>query len=199
MVNGTRSPRQSAVDLLAINTIRTLTLDAVETAQSGHAGAPLGLAPVAYTLWQRFLRSDPDDPNWFNRDRFLLSNGHASMLLYALLHLSGVARRNSSGELQPAVTLEDVRHFRQLGSVCPGHPERTLTAGVEATTGPLGQGTGNSVGMAIAERWLEHRFNRPGHEVINYNVYAVCSDGDLMEGVASESASIAGHLKLSNL
>lgn len=185
------------IDPLAINTIRTLAIDAVQKARSGHAGAPMGLAPVAYTLWRRFLRYDPANPTWPNRDRFVLSNGHASMLLYALLHLSGVQR--SADDTRPAVSLDDIKGFRELDSLCPGHPEYGLTTGVETTTGPLGQGCGTSVGMAIAERWLEQTFNRGGHTLYDYNIYAVCSDGDLMEGVASEAASIAGHLKLANL
>jgi transketolase len=185
---------QFADDLLCINTIRTLAIDAVEKAQSGHAGAPMGMAPVGYTLWARHLRYDPVDPDWINRDRFVLSAGHGCMLLYALLHLSSVEQAG-----RPAVGLEDIKRFRELGSRCPGHPEYEVTPGVEATTGPLGQGIGNSVGMAIAERWLEQRFNRPGQRVFDYNVYAMCSDGDLMEGVGSEAASLAGHLGLSNL
>ncbi|MEI9965612.1 MAG: hypothetical protein WDM92_14025 [Caulobacteraceae bacterium] len=191
----------AGIDLLAVNTIRTLTIDAVQKAQSGHAGAPLGLAPVAYALWTRFLRYDPKDPTWPNRDRFVLSCGHASMLLYALLHLAGVERVDQQGRPQgvPAVSLDDIKGFRELGGVCPGHPEYRLTTGVETTTGPLGQGCGNSVGMAMAQRWLAAHYNRPGQAVFDYNVYAICSDGDLMEGVASEAASIAGHLKLSNL
>lgn len=187
------------IDSVAINTIRTLTIDAVEKAQSGHAGAPLGLAAMAYTLWRRYLRYDPTDPHWPNRDRFVLSSGHASMLLYALLHLCGVEAKDEGGRKRLAVSLDDIKNFRQLGSVCPGHPEYGLTTGVETTTGPLGQGVANSVGMAIAERWLEQKFNRSGNSLFDYNIYAVCSDGDLMEGVSSESASIAGHLKLSNL
>ncbi|MDB5461834.1 MAG: transketolase, partial [Phenylobacterium sp.] len=186
---------------LAIDTIRTLAIDAVEKAQSGHAGAPMGLAPVAYTLWTRFLRYDPKAPTWVNRDRFVLSAGHASMLLYSLLHLAGVEAVDSRGQPQgrPAVSLDDIEHFRQLGSVTPGHPEYRHTTGVEATTGPLGQGCGNSVGMAMAERWLEARFNKPDRKLFDYSVYVICSDGDMMEGVASEAASLAGHLKLSNL
>ncbi len=186
---------------LAIDTIRTLAIDAVEKANSGHAGAPMGLAPVGYTLWTRFLRYDPKDPTWINRDRFVLSAGHASMLLYSLIHLAGIEAVDSAGELQgrPAVSLDDIEHFRQLGSVTPGHPEYRHTTGVETTTGPLGQGCGNSVGMAMAERWLEARFNKPERTLFDYNVYVICSDGDLMEGVASEAASLAGHLKLSNL
>jgi transketolase len=188
-------------DELAIDTIRTLTIDAVEKANSGHAGAPMGLAPVGYTLWTRFLRYDPKDPTWINRDRFVLSCGHASLLLYSLLHLAGVEAVDGEGKLRgrPAVSLEDIEHFRQLDSVTPGHPEYRHTTGVETTTGPLGQGCGNSVGMAMAERWLEARFNRPGRKLFDYSIYVICSDGDMMEGVASEAASLAGHLKLSNL
>jgi len=186
---------------LAIDTIRTLAIDAVEKANSGHAGAPMGLAAVGYTLWTRFLRYDPKDPTWINRDRFVLSAGHASMLLYSLIHLAGVEAVDRQGKLlgRPAVSLDDIEHFRQIGSVTPGHPEYRHTTGVETTTGPLGQGCGNSVGMAMAERWLEARFNRPGHKLFDYSVYVICSDGDMMEGVASEAASLAGHLKLSNL
>lgn len=189
------------IDQLAINTIRTLTIDAVEKAKSGHAGTPMGFAPVAYTLWTRHLRYAPKDPTWPNRDRFVLSAGHASMLLYSLLHLAGVERVDASGVPQglPAISLDDIKSFREWDSVCAGHPEYGLTTGVETTTGPLGQGAANSVGMAIAERWLAARFNRPGLNLVDYDVYVICSDGDLMEGVASEAASIAGHLKLSNL
>ncbi len=189
------------LDTLSINTIRTLAIDAVQKANSGHPGAPMALAPVAYCLWQEFLRFDPSDPTWPNRDRFVLSNGHASMLLYAMLYLTGV--RGVNPEYQRlsefAVTLDDIKRFRQIDSNTPGHPEYRITAGVETTTGPLGQGVGNSVGMAIAAKWLAERFNRPGFEIFNYNVYAFCGDGDLMEGVASEAASLAGHLKLPNL
>ncbi len=188
-------PLADGIETLAINTIRTLAIDAVEKAQSGHAGAPMGLAPVGYVLWTRYLQYAPKHATWPNRDRFVLSAGHASMLLYALLHLADV-RRDDGG---PAVSLEDIKAFRELGSVCPGHPEYGHTTGVEATTGPLGQGVGNSVGMAMAERWLAKRFNRPGHEIFDYRVYSICSDGDLMEGISGEAASIAGHLKLSNL
>ncbi|HRO15907.1 MAG TPA: transketolase [Paracoccus sp. (in: a-proteobacteria)] len=188
------------IDQDAIDTIRLLAVDAVEKANSGHAGAPMGLAPVAYTLWQEFLRYDPADPLWPNRDRFVLSCGHASMLLYALIHLAGV-RRVEDGRVtnEAAVSMDDIRDFRQLGSVTPGHPEYGHTTGVEATTGPLGQGCGDSVGMAIASRWLGAHYNRPGHEVFDFNVYVICSDGDMMEGVASEAASLAGHLGLDNL
>lgn len=188
-------------DELAINTIRTLAMDAVQAANSGHPGTPMALAPVAYCIWQRFLRFDPQDPIWPNRDRFILSNGHASMLLYSLLHLTGVQAVNEKYEKvgHPSVSLDDIKKFRQLDSKCPGHPEYRWTSGVETTTGPLGQGVGNSVGMAIANRWMSAYFNKPGFEMINYNVYVLCGDGDMMEGVSSEAASIAGHLKLSNL
>ena len=194
-------PPRADIDQVAINTIRTLAIDAVEKAQSGHAGAPMGMAPVGYKLWTDYLRYDPKDPTWPNRDRFVLSAGHGSMLLYALLHLAGVERVDREGRAlgAPAVGLEDIKAFRELGSACPGHPEYRLTAGVETTTGPLGQGCGDSVGMAMAGRWLAEHFNRPGAALFDFNVYALCSDGDLMEGVASEAASIAGHLRLSNL
>ena len=184
------------IDLTCIDTIRTLAMDAVEKAKSGHPGTPMALAPAAYMLWQRVLRYDPAHPWWPNRDRFVLSNGHASMLLYGLLHLTGVRDEERNG---PAVSLDDIKQFRQLGSRCPGHPEYGHTAGVEVTTGPLGQGCGNSVGMAIGARWLAGTFNRPGLTLFDYNIYTFCSDGDMMEGVASEAASLAGHLKLSNL
>ncbi|HEY7616945.1 MAG TPA: transketolase, partial [Terriglobales bacterium] len=186
---------------LSINTIRTLSIDAVQQANSGHPGAPMGLAPTAYCLWQRFLRYDPQDPIWPNRDRFVLSAGHASMLLYSMLYLAGVRAVDHEYQVldQPAVSLDDIKKFRQIGSNTPGHPEYRLTSGVETTTGPLGQGAGNSVGMAIAGKWLAARYNRPGFEIFNYNVYVICSDGDMMEGVGNEAASLAGHLKLSNL
>ena len=189
------------LDQLAINTIRTLTLDAVEAAKSGHPGAPMAMAPVGYTLWSRFLRYDPADPAWPNRDRFVLSAGHASMLLYSLIHLAGVQAADKHGVARnaPAVSLDDIKTFRQLGSVCAGHPEYGLATGVETTTGPLGQGVANSVGMAMSQRWLAARYNRPDATLFDYNVYALCSDGDLMEGVSAEAASLAGHLKLSNL
>jgi transketolase len=192
---------QKNLDRLAIDTIRTLSMDAVEAAKSGHPGTPMGLAPVAYTLWQRFLKFDPDRPHWPNRDRFVLSNGHASMLLYSILYLAGVRNVNEAGQIEPhlAVSLGDIKQFRQLGSHCPGHPEYRHTIGVETTTGPLGQGCGNSVGMAIAQRLLAQIFNRDGFPLFDYDVYAFCSDGDLMEGVASEAASLAGHLKLGKL
>jgi transketolase len=189
------------LDLLCINTIRTLAIDAVQQANSGHPGAPMGLAPVAYSLWQNVLRYDPENPIWPNRDRFVLSAGHASMLLYATLYLTGVRLVNAAGEVSKelSVSLDQIKRFRQLDSRTPGHPESHLTTGVETTTGPLGQGAGNSVGMAISERWLAANYNRPGFEIFNYNVFAICGDGDLMEGVAGEAASLAGHLKLSNL
>jgi len=176
-------------------------MDAVQAADSGHPGTPMALAPVIYTLWQRFLRFDPENPNWPNRDRFVLSNGHASMLLYAMLHLAGVKAVDNKYETvgAPAVTLDDIKHFRELGSKCPGHPEYHLTSGVEVTTGPLGQGCANSVGMAMAGRWLARHFNRPDFTLFDYNVYTFCGDGDMMEGVASEAASLAGHLELGNL
>jgi transketolase len=195
-----RSAGERDLDKSCIDTIRTLAMDAVEKAQSGHAGTPMALAPVAYTLWQQILRYDPSDPLWPNRDRFVLSAGHASMLLYALLHLAGV-RRVESGRVSndPAVSLDDIKNFRQLDSVTAGHPEYGRTTGVETTTGPLGQGCGNSVGMAIASRWLAARYNRPNATLFDFDVYTICSDGDMMEGVASEAASLAGHLRLGNL
>jgi transketolase len=179
---------QSPLDELCINTIRTLAMDAVEKAGCGHPGMPMGAAPMAYALWTRFLRHNPQNPNWADRDRFVLSAGHGSMLLYALLHLTGYE-----------LSLEDIRQFRQWGSKTPGHPEHGLTPGVEATTGPLGQGFANGVGMAMAERFLAAYFNRPGHTIIDHYTYAIVSDGDLMEGVASEAASLAGHLRLGKL
>jgi transketolase len=189
------------LDTLSINTIRTLAIDAVQQANSGHPGAPMGLAPVAYCLWQEFLRYDPADPTWLNRDRFVLSNGHASMLLYAMLYLAGVREVDENGQVlkELAVPLEEIKRFRQLGSRTPGHPESHITSGLETTTGPLGQGVGNSLGMAIASNWLAANFNRPDFEIFEYSVYAICSDGDLMEGIGGEAASLAGHLKLSNL
>jgi transketolase len=185
------------IDKLSIDTIRTLAIDAVQKANSGHAGAPMALAPIAYTLWNRYLRYDPAHPHWPNRDRFVLSCGHASMLLYALLHLANVAE--SDGGNAPAVSLDEIKRFRQIDSRTPGHPEYHFTTGVETTTGPLGQGVANSVGMAMGGRFLGEHLNRPDLNLFDYNVYAMCSDGDLMEGVASEAASIAGHLRLSNL
>ncbi len=188
-------------DQLCINAIRTLSMDAVQAANSGHPGTPMALAPVAYWLWNRVMRFDPEAPLWSDRDRFVLSAGHASMLLYAILHLSGVKAVNGQYEKQGdlAVPLEDIQRFRQLGSKCPGHPEYRWTTGIETTTGPLGQGVATSVGMAMAQRWMAGYFNRPGFSLFNYNVYAICGDGCLMEGISSEAASLAGHLKLSNL
>jgi transketolase len=189
------------LDQLAINTIRTLSIDAVQQAKSGHPGTPMALAPLVYTLWNRVMRFDPKDPIWPNRDRFLLSNGHASMLLWSVLFLTETRAVNAEYERlgKPSVTLDDIRHFRQLGSKAPGHPEYHWTSGVEATTGPLGQGIAMSVGMAIARKWLAGRYNRPGFDIFDYDIYAVCGDGDLMEGVGSEAASLAGHLRLDDL
>jgi transketolase len=189
------------LDQLCVDTIRTLTIDAVQQAQSGHPGTPLGMAPAAYALWQRMLRYDPEDPHWPNRDRFVLSAGHASMLLYSLIYLTGVRAADPSYEPadRPAVTLDDIKRFRQAGSRCPGHPEYGWTTGVEATTGPLGQGVAMSVGMAIAGRWLAATYNRPGLELFDYDVYVLCSDGDMMEGLGSEAASLAGHFRLGRL
>src|SRR3954466_7193056 len=186
---------------LCIDTIRTLSMDAVAKAKSGHIGTPMGLAPVGYTLWSQFLRTDPDRPDWPNRDRFVLSVGHASMLLYSLIHLAGIKEIDKDGKPSgaEAVSLDDIKNFRQLGSKTPGHPEYRHTTGVETTTGPLGAGCGNSVGMAIAERWLAARYNKPGFDLFDHDVYALCGDGDMMEGVSAEAASLAGHLKLSNL
>src|ERR1051326_4726371 len=173
------------LDQLCINTIRTLSMDAVQAANSGHPGTPMALAPVAYCMWQRFLRFDPDDPIWPNRDRFVLSVGHASMLLYSLLHLTGVKAVSKEYEAlgEPSVPLDAIKRFRQLGSKCPGHPEYRWTSGIETTTGPLGQGVATSVGMAIAGRWQAAHFNRPDFELFDYNVYALCGDGDMMEGI----------------
>jgi transketolase len=189
------------LDQLSINCIRTLSMDAVQQAKSGHPGTPMALAPLVYTLWNRVMRFDPQDPIWPNRDRFVLSNGHASMLLWSVLHLTGTRAVNAEYERlgQPAVSLDDIRHFRQLGSKAPGHPEYHLVSGVEATTGPLGQGIANSVGMAIAEAWLADRYNRPDFKIFDYDIYAVCGDGCMMEGVGAEAASLAGHLALDNL
>ena len=190
------------IETLAINTIRTLSIDGVQKANSGHPGAPMGLAPTAYTLFQRFMKYDPKGPLWPNRDRFVLSAGHASMLLYSVLYLIGVKAVDAEEENVldgPAISLDDIKQFRQLDSKTPGHPEYRITAGVETTTGPLGQGVGNSVGMAIAGQWLAARYNKPNFTIFDYNVYVICSDGDMMEGIGSEAASLAGHLKLSNL
>ena len=191
----------TAVDTQCINTIRTLAMDAVQKANSGHPGTPMGLAPVGYTLWSRFLRYHPQHPDWPNRDRFVLSVGHASMLLYSLLHLAGVVEIDAHGKRsgQPAISLDDIKQFRQADSKTPGHPEYRMTTGVETTTGPLGQGCANSVGMAMAERWLAARFNRNDKVLFDYNVYTLCGDGDMMEGISGEAASMAGHLKLENL
>jgi len=190
-----------SADRLAIDTIRTLAMDAVQKANSGHPGTPMALAPVGWTLWSKFLCYDPATPAWPNRDRFVLSVGHASMLLYALIHLAGIEEVDSDGNKtgNEAVSLEDIRQFRQLSSRTPGHPEYRHTTGVETTTGPLGAGCGNSVGMALAERWLAARYNKPGFALFDHDVYVLCGDGDMMEGVSAEAASLAGHLKLSNL
>jgi len=189
------------IDQLCINTIRTLSIDAVQQANSGHPGAPMGLAPVVYELWQKYLKYDPANPVWPNRDRFVLSAGHASMLLYSTLHLTGVRAYTLEGEVlkEPAISMEEIKRFRQLDSKTPGHPESHITSGVETTTGPLGQGAGNSVGMAIASKWLAANYNKPNFEIFDFRTYAVCGDGDLMEGVAAEAASLAGHLRLGNL
>ncbi|WP_439624465.1 transketolase [Gemmata sp.] len=190
------------LDVTCVNTIRTLAMDAVQKANSGHPGAPMGLAPVAYTVWNRFLTYDPAHPLWPNRDRFVLSNGHASMLLYSLIHLAGIKNVDEHGKTldEPSLPLEQLKHFRQLNSKTPGHPEHEYTAGVETTTGPLGQGVGNAVGMAIAQKWIAGYYGRPGFEgLFDHRVYAICGDGCMMEGVASEAASLAGHLKLNNL
>jgi len=189
------------VDQLCINTIRTLSIDAVQQAKSGHPGTPMALAPLVYTLWNRVMRFDPKDPIWPNRDRFVLSNGHASMLLWSILHLTKTQAVDAEYEIlgRPSVSHDDIRHFRQLDSRAPGHPEYHWVSGVETTTGPLGQGVATSVGMAIAQKWLASHYNRPGFEIFNYNVYAVCGDGCMMEGISSEAASLAGHLGLDNL
>ena len=192
---------QTDIDELCVSTIRTLSIDAIQKANSGHPGAVMGMAPAAYTLWQGFLRFDPQEPIWPNRDRFVLSNGHASMLLYSLLHLTRVRSVDPDYEVlgEPSVGLEDIKRFRQLDSKCPGHPEYRWTSGVEATTGPLGQGVATSIGMAVASKWMAGHFNRPGYDVFGSNVYAICGDGDMMEGVSGEAASLAGHQRLDNL
>jgi transketolase len=192
---------QTDIDTLCVNTIRTLGIDAIQKANSGHPGAVMGMAPAAYTLWQRFLRFDPEEPIWPNRDRFVLSNGHASMLLYALLHLTRVRAVDPDYEIlgDPSVSLEDIERFRQLDSKCPGHPEYRWTSGVESTTGPLGQGVATTVGMALAAKWMGAHFNRPGFALFDFNVYAFCGDGDLMEGVSGEAGSLAGQQRLDNL
>jgi transketolase len=190
----------TSIEQLTINTIRTLSMDGVQQANSGHPGTPMALAPVSYALWSNFLRFDPTCPSWPARDRFVLSCGHASMLLYSLLHLAGVRKHDQGdAEAEPAISLDDIKNFRQLGSPCAGHPEFGDAPGIETTTGPLGQGIGNSVGMAMSAKWLAARYNRPDFEIFENNVYALCSDGDLMEGLGCEAASLAGHLKLSNL
>jgi transketolase len=200
-VNVSQPKLEPNLEQLSINTIRTLSMDAVQAANSGHPGTPMALAPVAYTIWQKFLRYDPNDPIWPNRDRFVLSNGHASMLLYSLLHLAQVKAVNPAYETlgQASVTLDDIKKFRQLDSKCPGHPEYRWTSGIETTTGPLGQGVATSVGMAMARWWLAAHFNKPGFEIFDYNVYAICGDGCLMEGISGEAASLAAHHKLCNL
>ncbi|HET9158063.1 MAG TPA: transketolase, partial [Myxococcaceae bacterium] len=192
---------ETDLDQLSINTIRTLSIDAIQQAQSGHPGTPMALAPFVYTLWNRVMSFDPRDPIWPNRDRFILSNGHASMLLWSILHLTETRAVNAEYERlgAPAVTLDDIRRFRQLGSKAPGHPEYRWVSGVESTTGPLGQGVATSVGMAIAQKWLAHRYNKPGLELFDYRIYALAGDGCLMEGIGSEAASLAGHLQLDNL
>jgi transketolase len=189
------------LDLLSINTIRTLSMDAVQEAKSGHPGTPMALAPLVYTIWNRVMQFDPLDPIWSNRDRFVLSNGHASMLLWSVLHLTGTRAVNAEYERlgHPSVSLDDIRRFRQLESKAPGHPEYHWVSGVETTSGPLGQGVATSVGMAIGQKWLAHYFNRPDFDLFNYHIFAVCGDGCMMEGVASEAASLAGHLRLDNL
>ncbi len=189
------------IQKLAIDTIRTLSMDAVQTANSGHPGTPMALAPIAYQVFNHELRYDPEQPHWPNRDRFVLSCGHASMLLYSVLHLANVRKTDAQGKLQsgPSITLDDIKNFRQIGSVCAGHPEYLEAAGIETTTGPLGAGVSNSVGMAMASKWLAANYNTAAHQLFDYNVYAICSDGDLMEGLAGEAASVAGHLKLDNL
>src|SRR5271157_5376700 len=193
--------REMPIAQLAINTIRTLAIDAIQQANSGHPGTPMGMAPVVYCLWQNFLHFDPEDPIWPNRDRFVLSAGHASMLLYSMLYLTGVKAVNPDYEIvgKSSVSLDDIKTFRQLGSRCPGHPEYRWTSGVETTTGPLGQGVATSVGMAIANKWLAARYNRPGLDLFNADVYALCGDGCMMEGISNEAASLAGHLQLDNL
>src|SRR5436305_8104216 len=181
-------PRTSQIDKLCVDTIRTLSMDAVQKADSGHPGAPMALAPLAYTLYTRVMRHNPNDPDWLNRDRFVLSAGHASMLLYSILYLTGYP-----------MTLEDIKNFRQVGSPTAGHPERKYSPGIEATTGPLGQGISMSVGLALAERMLAARFDRDGHEIVDHYTFTIASDGDMQEGVASEACSLAGHLGLGKL
>src|SRR5947207_3486125 len=196
-----RGMTDEELDQLAINTIRTLSIDAVQQAKSGHPGTPVALAPLVYTIWNEVLRFDPQNPIWPNRDRFVLSNGQASMLLWSVLYLTRTQAVNADYETvgKPSVTLDDIKHFRQLGSKAPGHPEYHWVSGVEATTGPLGQGVAMSVGMAIARKWLANRYHNPGFDIFDYNIYAICGDGCLMEGVSSEAASLAGHLQLDDL
>ena len=193
--------RFDEVDELAVNTIRTLSIDAIQKANSGHPGTPMALAPLAYVLWQRFLRFDPENPIWPNRDRFVLSAGHASMLLYAILHLAGVRAVDPDYEVEGrlSITLEDIESFRQLDSKAAGHPEYRWASGVEATTGPLGQGVATSVGMAVASKWLAATYNKPGFELFDFDTYVICGDGDMMEGVSHEAAAFAGHQQLDNL
>ena len=201
MTGDEKAMSDDTLDQLSINTIRTLAIDAVQQANSGHPGAVMALAPAVYTIWNRVMRFDPQDPIWPNRDRFVLSNGHASMLLWSVLHLIGTQAVNAEYETlgQASVSLDDIRRFRQLDSKAPGHPEYHWVSGVETTTGPLGQGVATSVGMAIGQKWLANRYNRPGFDMFDYKIYAVCGDGCMMEGVASEAASLAGHLGLDNL
>ena len=201
MTNAAERMTDVSLDQLSVNTIRTLSIDAVQQAKSGHPGTPMALAPLVYTMWNRVMRFDPDDPIWANRDRFVLSNGHASMLLWSVLHLTGTKAVNAEYERlgQPSVSLEDIRRFRQIGSKAPGHPEYHWVSGVETTTGPLGQGAATSVGMAIARKWLAHRYNKAGFPIFDYDIYTVVGDGCLMEGIGSEAASLAGHLGLDNL
>lgn len=187
----------TSIEQLSINAIRTLSMDAVQQANSGHPGTPMALAPIVYTLWNKHLKYDPANPSWPSRDRFVLSCGHASMLLYSTLHVAGV--KKADGASEPSITIDNIRNFRQLHSPCAGHPEVHEAAGIETTTGPLGQGVANSVGMAIAGKWQAARFDKPGYDLFGFDVYALCSDGDLMEGISTEAASTAGHLKLSNL
>ncbi|MCD4652339.1 transketolase, partial [bacterium] len=190
--------RNMSIEQKTIQTIRTLSIDAIQKANSGHPGAPMGMAPIAYSLWSHQFKFNPDNPFWPNRDRFILSAGHASMLLYSMLHITKTKDPDRSDNPH-SVTIDDLKSFRQLNSRCPGHPEFGDTAGVETTTGPLGQGLAVSVGTAMAERWLENKYNTDDFSVVNYNVYALCGDGCMMEGVSHEAAALAGHLKLNNL
>src|SRR5260221_8304892 len=194
------SPSLDAMDLTSINTIRTLAMDGVQAANSGHPGTPVAMAPVTYTLWQKFLRFDPQDPIWPNRDRFVLSMGHASMLIYSMLHLTKVKAVNAKYEKvnRPTVTLDDIKTFRQMDSRCAGHPEYRWTSGIETTTGPLGNGVATSVGMAMASKWLGANYKRDGFPLFDFSVYALAGDGCMMEGISSQAASLPGHLKLNN-